>query len=297
MHLERRIRSALYPLTGPQQRRRLITVRNRTVNTCAGLRASFGPRRPLPDFIVAGVQKGGTTFLFQELIRHPDVRAPLTKEIHFFDDHFDKGLDWYRGMFPRPRSAEPFLCGEASPAYIFHPDAVRRIAESLPATKLLVVLRDPAKRALSHYSHERRLGFEPCETFEDALAREHDRVADEFELVRDGTLAKSFAVGHFAYARRGLYADQLERAADLLGRDRICVLVSEEMFLDPQATVRAALDFIGAAPWDVPPASHNDMAFEKAPMLASTEEMLREYYRAPNARLERFLGRELPWPR
>jgi hypothetical protein len=293
--LERTARSLLYPITSPAQRRRLIATRDRAVSVIASGRSRLRTRRPLPDFIVAGVQKGGTTFLFQEMLRHPHVAGPLTKEVHFFDGQFHKGLDWYSGMFPVSPANDPMIRGEASPVYIFHPGAIRRIADTLPDARLIVVVRDPVQRALSHYKHERRLGFEPCETFEEALALEDSRVADEFARLSDGSLANSFAVGHFAYTRRGLYADQLKRAAALMGRDRLLVLVSEEMFADPVAATSAALEFVGAPPHPIDSVGENDMAFMSGPMIDETSRMLRKHFAEPNADLAEFLGRDLPW--
>ncbi|HEY0518893.1 MAG TPA: sulfotransferase domain-containing protein [Ilumatobacteraceae bacterium] len=282
-------------MTKPQHRRALISARDRAVSMVATGRSRLRSQRPLPDFIVAGVQKGGTTFLYQEMLRHPGVKGSLTKEVHFFDAHFDKGVDWYSGMFPRTSSNSKIVRGEASPAYIFHPAGVRRIAETLPDARLIVVLRDPVQRALSHYKHERRLGFEESETFEEALSLEESRVSEEFDQLTEGVLSTSFAVGHFAYTRRGLYAQQLKRAADLIGRDRLLILISEEMFLDPIAARSAALEFVGAEPLDIASVGDNDMAFRSEPMEASTEKALREQFAAPNAELAEFLGRDLPW--
>jgi hypothetical protein len=265
------------------------------VSLLASGRSKVSSQRPLPDFIVAGVQKGGTTFMFQEMLRHPEVRGALTKEVHFFDTNWERGVDWYSGMFPRSRSGAKVIRGEASPAYIFHPRGVQRIAETLDDPRLIVIVRDPVQRALSQYKHERRLGFEPCPTFEEALALEESRVADDFDRVRDGSLSHSFAVGHFSYTRRGLYAEQLKRAVGLIGRERLLVLVSEEMFADPKAATSSALDFVGATPREISHVGANDMAFQAAPMDAATEAMLRERFSEPNAELADFLGRTLPW--
>ena len=295
MKLERTVRSLLYPITKPEHRRRLIAARDSGVSLVAATRSKWRTQRPLPDFIVAGVQKGGTTFLFQEMLRHPQVMGPLTKEVHFFDVNYDRGVDWYSGMFPVSHSGSKIICGEASPAYIFHPASVRRIAETLPDPRLIVVLRDPVQRALSHYKHELRLGFETCATFEEALALEGSRVTDEFQKLSDGSLTTSFAVGHFAYTRRGLYAEQLKRAAALIGRERLLVLISEEMFGDPLAATSAALDFVGATPHALQAAGENDMAFQSEPMDDHTSSMLRKQFSEPNAELAEFLGRELPW--
>lgn len=296
MKLERAARSLLYPITKPQHRRRLIGARDHGVSLLASARSKLRrSQRPLPDFIIAGVQKGGTTFLYQEMLRHPEVRGSLTKEVHFFDENFDKGIDWYSGMFPRSRSGEKILRGEASPEYIFHPGAVRRIADTLPDTLLIVILRDPVQRALSQYKHERRLGFEYCATFEEALALEDSRVGDEFEMLSNGSMARSFAVSHFAYTRRGLYAEQLERATKLIGRERLLVLVSEDMFVDPSGTTSRALEFVGATPHVINRVGQNDMAFESESMDEDTKSMLTQRFAAPNAELADFLGRELPW--
>jgi hypothetical protein len=296
LKLERAARTLLYPITKPEHRRRLIVARDHGVSLAASARRKFrGSQRPLPDFIVAGVQKGGTTFLYQEMLRHPEVKGSLTKEVHFFDENFDKGIDWYSAMFPRSRSGAKFLRGESSPAYIFHPAAVHRIADTLADTRLIVIVRDPVQRALSHYKHERRLGFESCATFEEALALEDTRVADEFEMLRNGSMARSFAVGHYAYTRRGLYADQLKRATKLIGRERLLVLVSEEMFADPSGATSLALEFVGATPRVNDGVGQNDMAFESESMDEHTMRMLMEKFAEPNAELAEFLGRQLPW--
>ena len=295
LKLERAARSLLYPVTKPEHRRRLIAARDSGVSLLASSRSRLRSERPLPDFIIAGVQKGGTTFLFQEMLRHPEVRGALTKEVHFFDSNWERGIDWYSGMFPSSRPGVTMIRGEASPVYIFHPLGVHRIADTLTDPRLIVIVRDPVQRALSHYKHERRLGFEPCTTFEEALASEEERVAADFDAVRRGWTSQSFAVGHFSYTRRGLYAEQLKRAANAIGRDRVLVLVSEEMFADPRSSTAAALDFVGATPHEIGPVGANDMAFESAPMNPDTERMLRQRFAEPNAELEEFLGRKLPW--
>jgi hypothetical protein len=295
LKLERSVRKFLYPLTKPQHRRGLIAARDGAVSLLASGRSKLRSERPLPDFIVAGVQKGGTTFLYQEMLRHPEIRGSLTKEVHFFDANFERGVDWYSGMFPRSSPDSKMIRGEASPAYIFHPDGVRRIAQTLPDVRLIVTLRDPVQRALSHYKHERRLGFETATTFEEALELEDGRVSAEFEQLADRSLSTSFAVGHFGYTRRGLYADQLKRAAAMIGRDKLLVLISEEMFTDPVAARTAALEFVGATPHALDGVSTNDMAFMSEPMEEETEAVLRKNFAEPNAELAEFLQRDLPW--
>src|SRR5215216_7751234 len=132
--------------------------------------------RPLPDFLVLGAQKAGTTALYAYLRRHPQIAGPSWKEVSFFDRHYARGESWYRGNFPsrpatwlarRRAGAEPIV-GEASPGYLFHPHAPQRVATLLPNVRLIALLRDPVDRALSHYHHELALGRESL-SFEEAI--------------------------------------------------------------------------------------------------------------------------------
>jgi hypothetical protein len=115
----------------------------------------------LPDFLIIGTMKSGTTTLFRWLELHPSIAMPETKEPNFFTHNHEKGLDWYRSLFPRRR--ENVLSGEASVSYSA-PDqsraAARLIQEYLPEAKLICVLRDPLDRARSHYRHQVQRGKE-----------------------------------------------------------------------------------------------------------------------------------------
>jgi len=107
------------------------------------------PLRVLPDFLVIGVMKGGTTSFFNYLARHPQINPPFRKEIKFFDIHFLQGLGWYRAHFPmRFKMKSGMLTGEATPYYIFHPTAPDRTAKVLPNVKLIALLRNPVDRGL-----------------------------------------------------------------------------------------------------------------------------------------------------
>src|SRR5947209_1159841 len=141
-------------------------------------------RRALPDFLIIGAQKAGTTSLYRYLAAHPDIVASTRKEVHFFDINFWRGEWWYRSLFPLRRRLQrrpplrnrPAITGEASPYYLFHPFAPERAAQLLPDAKLIVLLRDPVERAWSHYRHEVANGRETM-TFPDALAAEPARLA------------------------------------------------------------------------------------------------------------------------
>jgi hypothetical protein len=129
--------------------------------------------RELPDFLVIGAQKAGTTALYAYLRWHPSIAGPFWKEVSFFDRHWARGEAWYRGQFPLRSSGK--VVGEASPSYVFHPLAPKRVFSLVPEVKLIVLLREPGDRAYSQYQHAVALGRETL-SFEDALAAEDDRV-------------------------------------------------------------------------------------------------------------------------
>jgi len=140
--------------------------------------------RVLPDFIIIGVQKGGTTSLYKYLVQQKSVMPAFRKEVHFFDDpNFEKGIGWYRAQLPSSAykdyqqfiHKEKTIAGEGSPYYIFHPQVPRRIYEMIPAVKLIAMLRNPIDRAYSHYHHNRRERREPL-SFAEAIAREPERI-------------------------------------------------------------------------------------------------------------------------
>src|SRR6266480_7948081 len=131
--------------------------------------------RPLPDFLILGAQKAGTTALYAYLRQHPEITGPSWKEVSFFDRHYARGEAWYRGNFPNSLRARGKLVGEASPSYLFHPLAPERVAGLVPEAKLIALVRNPVDRAYSHYQHEVALGREPL-SFEDAVAAEYERL-------------------------------------------------------------------------------------------------------------------------
>jgi hypothetical protein len=247
--------------------------------------------RPLPDFLIIGAQKAGTTALYDYLRRHPAIAGPPWKEVSYFDRHYRRGHAWYRGNFPL-RSGRR-LVGEASPSYLFHPLAPQRIAALLPFVRLIALLRNPADRAYSHYQHEVALGREPL-SFEDALARENERMDGEVARMLSDTAYFSHAWWNFTYRARGLYAEQLERWLAAFPRERLLVLPSEDLADRTAETYARVLEFLGAQPHEL---DRYPRVFEReyAPMRPETRRRLAGEFAEPNRRLYELLGRDLGW--
>mgnify|MGYP006439820863 CR=1 FL=1 len=163
------------------------TFKNNIIKLLLLARKINSNNRVLPNFIIVGAQKAGTTSLFRYLTSHPQIKAPFkTKEIHFFDggleseDNYKKGLKWYKSHFPLKSKMYNKLTYEASPLYLFHPCAPKRIKKDIPDVKIIILLRNPVERSISHYFHELRKGRERL-TVDEAFRKEEDRLKGVFE--------------------------------------------------------------------------------------------------------------------
>lgn len=256
--------------------------------------------RPLPDFLIVGAQKAGTTALYSYLRRHPTIVGPWWKEVSFFDRHFWRGESWYRGHFPsrlqtwlvRRRTRVDPVAGEASPGYLFHPFAPERVRRLLPDARLIALLRDPVDRALSHYHHEVALGRESL-TFEEAIEREPDRMSGELERMRDPAYF-SHAWWNFTYLGRGRYAEQLARWLAVFPHEQLLILPSEELLEQPARTYARVLEFLGAPPYRLD--SYPRIFTRDYPDMApETRRALAREFAEPNRRLYELVGRDLGW--
>ena len=213
-----------------------------------------------PNFFVLGAAKCGTTTLHEVLGAHPQIFMTKEKEPRFFDDdiYYNRGLDRYlRDHF---RGAASFKArGEATPAYLAWERKVRdRIRRDLGKDlRFVVILRDPVKRAWSHYLHAVCLGVE-TESFERAL---------ELESTRLSAGRPSWT----AYFRDSLYAHQLHVWFEAFPREHFLVLLTEDLAECPGAVARQAFAFLDVDP-DVelpPPTPTNVRGIPRHPRLAA----------------------------
>jgi hypothetical protein len=258
--------------------------------------------RVLPQFLIIGAQKGGTSSLYNYLTAHPAVVRAATKEIHYFDINHHRGPGWYRGHFPtRRRMAQldrrlgvPAMTGEASPYYLFHPRVPERVRALLPDARLIVLLRDPVERAVSHHNHELIDGFETLDLAA-AIEAEPRRLAGEAQRLACGDgRAASFSHQHQGYLSRGRYAEQLERWFGVFARERFFIADSRELFEDPAGLTARALAFLGLPEHELP---GYDVAGARphAELDLELRQRLREYFAPHNQRLYALLGMDFGW--
>jgi len=176
----------------------------------------------LPQFLIIGAAKSGTTTLANYLRKHPECFIPEEKEPNFFglDEKYKQGMDYYASLFEP--AADHQVCGEASTDYAKHPRyplVAERIGEHLPDVKLIYVMRHPVDRAYSYYVHRHRSGI--TETFEEYIERTSEAV--------DGS--------H--------YIMQLERYMNYVPKDNFLFLLSDDLNEAPYKTLKKICQFIG----------------------------------------------------
>ncbi|MDQ3147496.1 MAG: sulfotransferase [Actinomycetota bacterium] len=282
----------------------------------AGLRR-FGiitaASRSLPDFLIVGTKRGGTTSLHRYLLAHPRVlplfpsaeRLPMRanlKGVHYFDSGFHQGTAWYRSHFPSTacrqlmarRCGGPVLAGEATPYYLYHPDAPLRAGLVAPKARVIVLLRNPVDRAFSHWKEQRRRGYEPLASFEDALDAEAGRLDGEEERLRRDPSYRSFSHEHQSYAQQGRYLGSLDRWMRTYPAGQVHVVRSEDLFTDPQRTYDDVLSFLDLPPFRMPDPSPFNVTLD-ACLPDRVRRRLEASFGPDNRALEDRLGRSFGW--
>ena len=249
----------------------------------------------LPDFLIIGAQKCGTTFLYHLLCQHPCVEPATTKEVHFFDTSFAEGVQWYRSHFSTPteKDGRKMLTGESSPYYIYHPHAARRAAKVVPQVKLIALLRNPVDRAYSDYNHKFREAREHL-SFEDAIEAEEGRLRGEKEKLLADEGYHSPKYRRYSYLSRGIYVDQLLEWERHFDRDQLLVLKSEDFFENPQDSFERVLGFLGLPYWETGASGQRNEG-EYDEMSFATRRRLEGYFEPHNRRLYEYLGVDLGW--
>lgn len=203
---------------------------------------------PLPNFFIVGAIKGGTTSLHHYLSQHPEVFMPVRKEFHYYSFGIqgkefigpnavnDNLITTHDQYLPHFADGEGYKAiGDASPTYLYYPNAAEEIAKDVPDARIIMSLRQPAERAFSHYLHMRREAREQYDNFADALAVEEQRIRD------------NWAFG-FHYYNVGLYAEQVQRYIGVFGSERVLVFLYDDLKADTPAVIRKIYAHIGVDP-------------------------------------------------
>ncbi|MEM1368219.1 MAG: sulfotransferase domain-containing protein [Cyanobacteria bacterium P01_H01_bin.15] len=254
--------------------------------------------RRLPDFLILGTQKGGTTSLYQYIIEHPAIISATRKEIRYFfnpKEYLDgqTSLGWYKSHFPfnwSPFQPQSFLTGEATPEYLYIPHTPERTAATIPQAKLIILLRDPIKRAYSQYRHNVRRNVEKL-SFSDAIAREEERIGPYRERVETDPTYLKIDYNRFGYQNRGVYWRQLDRWQRCFPDEQFLILKSEDFFANPEDSVNQVFAFLGLSPLSLKeyPVNNSGNA-APLPIDAQTHQTLVDFFQPHNQKLVERLG-------
>lgn len=173
----------------------------------------------LPSFLGIGAMRCGTTWIDSILRSHPDIYLPeKRKEIHFFDLYYEKGIDWYRDFFPSSESSN-LQIGEITPAYLYFPEIPLKIKTAIPDCRFIVILRNPADRAYSHYGFWVK-NFAEQRPFSEVLEREPEII------------------------NKGFYYQQIQRYLEYFPQENFLFLIFEETINNPQLALKQLADFL-----------------------------------------------------
>lgn len=237
----------------------------------------------LPDFLIIGAARCGTSSLHASLARHPKIKSPNRfafkqfasnyKEIHFFDKEvkFKKGVDFYRSFFVGP--PQEFYYFESTPNYLFQPKVPARVKALLPKAQFIVMLRNPVDRAWSHYSNWQK----KCGWPESILYDPHSEIL-----------------------KKGIYHEQLSRWFEHFDRKQFFIIRSEDFFANERLVIKKTLEFLGLQPTiDTTTVYYDPVKKKKGnpPMSVKLRRDLKTFYRPHNNELEQLLGRNFGWLR
>tara|TARA_B100000953_G_scaffold299610_1_gene300054 strand:+ start:825 stop:1715 length:891 start_codon:yes stop_codon:yes gene_type:complete len=261
--------------------------------------------RQLPDFIIIGAGRAGTTALYSYLIQHPLIAAALTDnnesvaDLHFFEYMISNNIQWYRSHFPilfskSNKHKNSFITGEYTSTYMYHPDVPKRIFNLLPKIKLIVILRNPIDKAYSTYQQQFRFG-EYTTSFEDTINAEFRRIdlnKDFPELNSNNYDFENFVAQNII--RHGVYADYLETWLKIFDRKQILILNSDDLKKSTKETLRRVFNFLNVSNYDIKDTSQVNVG--KYPTINKiTRKKLIEFFKPHNQRLNKLLDTEFDW--
>lgn len=262
----------------------------------------------LPDFIVIGAQKSGTTSLYKNLVRHAQILPAIRKEVHYFDRYavgspFEfarKPLDWYRAHFPSAAelATHNAITGEATPVYLSHGQIAEQVAQVLPDVKLIVMLREPVARSYSQYQMRVRNADTEPPPFAQVVAEEMDFL-EQHEINSD--FFRHYAdmrheVGLPFFLLRSIYVAQLEPWFQHFPPDQLLILNSAEYFAHPPTVLNQICEFLGVDSWVLDYEKETSQKGDYLPLDAAVSARLRDFFAPHNERLFALIGRRFDWP-
>ena len=257
-----------------------------------GLSGITASSRVLPDFIISGTVRSGTTSLYYNICEHPSVLPASYDEIGFFDSNYHLGINWYRSMFPTEKEMKQVkketnfaITGEDTPFYFWKKEAAERIFEDIPNSKIIIIFRNPVDRAYSNYNLGIRKKTESL-SFEDAIDEEMNFL--KTHSFRDAVDRRR------SYLSKGLYENQIKIWFDNFPREQIHILCTEDMKKNPKESLLKIFQFLGIPNYTLKnPQRQKSAEYKK--MEDETREKLLAFYKPYNQKLFETIQEKFDW--
>ncbi len=257
-----------------------------------GISGITASKRVLPNFIIVGTVRSGTTSLYYNICEHPSVISAAYDEIGFFDSNYHLGINWYRSMFPTEKEMSEVknktgfsLTGEDTPFYFWKEEAIKRIFDTIPNIKIIAIFRNPIDRAYSNYNLGLRAKSEELE-FEDAID-------EEIKFLRKHTFRESIDRRR-SYISKGMYEKQMELWFNIFPRKQIHILSTEDMQKYPKDTLQKIFKFLELKEYNIKnPQKQKQAKYEK--MNKETRKKLLEFYKPHNEKFFEVIQKRFDW--
>ena len=242
-----------------------------------------------PNFIIIGTGKSGTTSLYNYLTQHPQVLPAIKKEIYFWSRYFDKGIDWYLAHFPPIPEETKFLTGEATPTYINSWHTPERLFSFFPKIKLILILRNPVDRAVSHYYHEVRSKMEN-KSLSEVIYSQLERL----QKIPESSLQEAYWNDISYYVSYGVYVEFIKKWMTLFPREQFLILNSKDFYQEPETTMQKVFTFLDLPKHQLK--NYQKFNFGYYPNIPpSIYSILSDYFKPYNQKLEEYLGMKFNW--
>ncbi|AFZ36255.1 sulfotransferase [Stanieria cyanosphaera PCC 7437] len=244
-----------------------------------------------PNFLIIGAAKAGTTSLYHYLSQHPQILPAVKKEVGYFNrsDNLQPNLNWYLSHFPTIPEETNFITGEATPSYLIS-DVQEQVFALFPQIKLILVLRNPVERAISHYYHRLKHGWE-SNSLEIAINSE---LAMLKQLEHQEQIEQFCREKNSVYLLGGLYVHTIKRWLKIFAKEQLLILTNEQLLSEPEQTMKQIYIFLNLA-------DNHNLQFKKHNVGSYNhqDEQLREnlsqFFISHNTQLEEYLGMKFNW--
>jgi len=248
--------------------------------------------RVLPNLVVIGVVRSGTTSLYHYLSQHPSIIKSAYDELGYFDSNYDLGLNWYKSLFPtifEKKKVEEkngkFITYDVTPFYIYNEKVPKRIQKIIPDSKLILILRNPVDRAYSNYFITKQ-----NKKFEDIIIEEKEIL----KTINRKNKEEYYKFVHTSLLSRGFYAEQLEKWFKIFPRNQILIIKSEDFAIQTNKIMNEIFNFLGLENFNIlDDSKKNKIVYE--PMKEETRRELIEYFRPYNEKLYSMINRNFDW--